>query len=497
LIQVEEKETIRRLYFIEGWSMRRIARERRHSRHTVRRVLEDPGPPVYRRQSPRPRPVLGRFLGIIDRWLEEDRQRPPKQRHTARRIHARLTSEFGFQGGESSVRQYVREQRPRPEVMIPLEHDPGEAQADWGEAHVYLDGRQTRVQLFCFRLCYSQRPFVMAFLRQSQEAFFGGHVAAFEDLGGVPRRITYDNLTLAVKRVLTGSRREEQRGFVAFRSHYLFESNFCRPREAHEKGLVENLVGYVRRNYLVPLPRVASLEELNALLRERCRGGLGRRLQSRNQTVAEAWEEERRHLLPLPAWPWPCCVTRPAKVTLSCLVSFDSNRYSVPAAYAGRNVMVHAYVDRVEIAAVERVVASHHRCYERGQDVLDPYHYVPALLRKPRAFHQARAVRRYPWPRSFREALAFLEERHPDGRGVKEFLRILALKEQVGERRLSEALELALRYRCVGADAVRHLLHQMETTWQPPLPLDAVPQELNLKVPVRDLSQYNLLLSTT
>jgi len=495
LIQVEEKEIIRRLYFIEGWSMRRIARERHHSRHTVRRALEDPGPPVYKRKAPRSRPVLGRFLGIIDRWLEEDRQRPPKQRHTARRIHARLTSEFGFRGGESSVRQYVREQRPRPEVMIPLEHDPGEAQADWGEAHVYLDGRLTKVQMFCLRLCYSQRPFAMAFLRQSQEAFFAGHVAAFEELGGAPRRITYDNLTLAVKRVLTGPHREEQQGFVAFRSHYLFESNFCRPREAHEKGLVENLVGYVRRNFLVPLPRVASLEELNALLGERCRGGLGRRLQSRDQTVAEAWEEERRHLLPLPPRPWPCCVTRPVRATLSCLVSFDSNRYSVPAAYAGRNVMVRAYVDRVEIAASERVVASHRRCYQRGQDVLDPYHYVQALLHKPRAFHQARAVRRYPWPRSFREALAFLEERHPDGRGVKEFLRILALKEQVGERRLSEALELALRYRCVGADAVRHLLHQMETTWQPPLPLDALPLELNLKIPVRDLSQYNLLLS--
>lgn len=175
--------------------------------------------------------------------------------------------------------------------------------------------------------------------------------------------------------------------------------------------------------------------------------------------------------------------------------SFDSNRYSLPAAYAGRNVMVSASMDRVEVAAGERVVATHGRCYGRGKDTLDPYHYVPALLRKPRAFHQARAVRRYPWPRSFRQALAFLEERLPDGRGVKEFLRILALKDQVGERRLSEAPELALRYRCVGVDAVRHLLHRMETTWQPPLPLDTVPLELTLKVPVRDVSQYNLLLA--
>ena len=190
--------------------------------------LTTPVPPRYTLQAPRRRPILGPFIPVIGRWLEEDQQRPTKQRHTARRVYARLVSEFGFRGGESTVRQYVREQRPRREVMIPLEHDPGEAQADWGEAQVYLDGRQTKVQLFCLRLCYSKRPFVMAFLRQSQEAFFAGHVAAFEELGGVPRMITYDNLSLAVKKVLTGSRREEQREFIAFRSHYLFESNFCR-----------------------------------------------------------------------------------------------------------------------------------------------------------------------------------------------------------------------------------------------------------------------------
>ena len=193
MIQVEEKEIIRRLYFIEGKSIRQIARERHHDRRAIRKALRDAGPPRYTLKAPRPRPALGPYLAVIDRWLEEDRERPSKQRHTARRIYERLVTEFGFQGGESTVRQYVREQRPRPEVMIPLDHDPGEAQVDWGEAQVYLDGRQTRVQLFCFRLCYSQRPFVMAFLRQSQEAFFAGHVAACEELGGVPRRITYDN----------------------------------------------------------------------------------------------------------------------------------------------------------------------------------------------------------------------------------------------------------------------------------------------------------------
>ena len=488
---MDQGEQIRRAYFIDAKSIRRIAREGHHDRRTVRKFLGDAGPPRYTLKVPRRRPVLDPFRGVIDQWLKEDQDRPPKQRHTAHRIYDRLVSEFAFQGGESTVREYVRQVRPRRQVMIPLDHDPGEAQVDWGEAQVYLDGRRTKVHLFCLRLCYSQRFFVMAFPRQSQEAFFAGHVAAFHELGGVPKVIVYDNLSTAVKRVLTGSRREEQREFTGFRSHHLFESRFCRPGEAHEKGMVENLVGYVRRNFLVPLPSVASFEELNVILEEGCQRGLDRQLRGRGQSVAQAWEEEKDQLLPLPPREWPCCLTRPAKASLSCLVSFDNNRYSVPAAFAGRNVLVRGYVDRVEIACADQVVASHQRSYHRGRDVMDPYHNLPALLRKPRAFHQARAVRSYPWPPTFRQALAFLEERHPDGRGVKEFLRILTLKDQVGEERLSTALELALQYRCVAVDAVRHLLHRMESTWQPPLPLGLTAP----KVPLADPSQYNRLLS--
>ncbi len=155
MLTVDQREQIRRAYFIEGKSNRQSARESRHDRKTVRKALRDAGPPRYTLKAPRSRPVLGPYLAVIDRWLEEDQQRPPKQRHTARRIHELLVSEFDFQGGESTVRQYVREKRPRPEVMIPLEHGPSEAQVDWGEAHVYLDDRPTKVQLFCFRLCFA------------------------------------------------------------------------------------------------------------------------------------------------------------------------------------------------------------------------------------------------------------------------------------------------------------------------------------------------------
>jgi transposase len=498
VIDVDEKELIRRAHFLQGLSMRRIARERRHSRHTVRRALEDPGPPVYRRRQPKPRPVLGPYAAVIDQWLVEDQQRPPKQRHTARRIYNRLVAEYGFRGGESTVRQYVRERRPnRPEVVIPLEHDPSEAQVDWGVAQVIMAGRQTSVRLFCFRLCYSQKPFVMAFPTERREAFFAGHVTAFSFIGGVPRRITYDNLPTAVQRILKGGRREEQREFIAFRSHYLFESNFCRPgREgAHEKGLVENLVGFGRRNFLVPLPEVDSFEELNALLLARCQASDGRLLADQGRTVREAWEAEQPHLLPLPRFAWPCCTVHVLKSSRSSVVRFEGNRYSVPAGYAGRNVLLRAYVDRVDIAHGERIIASHPRSYNRGQDILDPYHYVPVLQVKPGAFHHAKAVRRYPWPPVFRRALAFLEERHPDGQGVREFLRILALKEEAGEESLGQALELALRYRCLAADAVRHLLHQLEAPEQEPPRLDLCTLRVVAPtVPVRDVTLYNQLL---
>ena len=192
MLTVDQREQVRRAYFIEGKSIRRIAREGLHDRRTVRKFLRDAGPPRYTLKVPRRRPVLEPFLSVIHQWLKEDEDRPSKQRHTAHRIYDRLVSEFGFSGGESTVRQYVGEIRPRREVMIPLDHDPGEAQVDWGEAQVYLDGHLTKVHLFCLRLCYSQRFFVMAFPvmafpKESQEAFFAGHVAAFQELGGVPK----------------------------------------------------------------------------------------------------------------------------------------------------------------------------------------------------------------------------------------------------------------------------------------------------------------------
>ena len=224
-------------------------------RKTVRKLLGDSQKPTYTLKEPRPRPVTGPYLEVIRAWLVEDLQAPRKQRHTARRVYDRLVAERGFKGSESIVRKIVAEIKKEiapKKGFLPLEAAPGEqAQVDWGEAVVRLGGEERRVHLFCMRLRHSGTPFVHAFPDEGLEAFLAGHRLAFEFFGGVPKECVYDNLKSAVTKVLKGPHREENRHFSALRSHYLFDSAFCNPRSGHEKGAVEHLVGYVRRNVLV------------------------------------------------------------------------------------------------------------------------------------------------------------------------------------------------------------------------------------------------------
>ena len=226
-------------------------------------------PEPYQLSKAKVAPVLGPFKAHIERLLAENAQLPRKQRYTSKKINQAIRSQ-GYQGAESTVRYYVGQKRKdmrRPAIYLPLVFDPGvDAQADWGEATVIMAGEMVVVQLFVMRLCYSRKLFVMAFPTQRQEAFLLGHVLAFAHFGGVPQRISYDNLKAAVKRILEGKNREEQTTFIGFRSYYLFDSRFCTPGQGHEKGGVESDVGYSRRNFLVPMPEVADFDELNQLL---------------------------------------------------------------------------------------------------------------------------------------------------------------------------------------------------------------------------------------
>lgn len=498
MIKVDEKERIRRAYFFQRKSIRQIAREFHHARRTVRKAIYDPAPPQYTRVVPATKPVLGPFAAIIDRWLDEDLSSPKKQRHTARRVYHRLVEEHGFKGGESTVRRYVRQHRPRErQVYIPLEYDPGsDAQCDFGTAYVVIGDKLEQVQLFCLRLCYSTRSFVIAFPHQKQEAFFEGHVAGFDFLGGVPGNIWYDNLSAAVNNLVKGKghRVQEQESFIAFRSHYLFQSRFCNPGEAHEKGLIENLVGYARRNFLVPLPRVSSFQELNEFLLERCLKEDQRRLRGKSKTIGELWLEEKARLLPLPEHAYPCCKVCVAKPNSLSLVTFQTNRYSVPVDYAYEKLTLKAFVDRVELSAGEKVVAVHRRSYGREEDIIDPLHYLPLLRERLRAFPYAKAIRRWHWPDVFDCYLAALRVRHQNGAATREFIQTLELCSSYPEEEVAQAMDQALAWHAPSLDAVSHILKQNRHPDLSPLPLSAERTPPCPRVEDRGLAHYSQLL---
>ena len=503
MITVEQREAIRRAYYIEQKSVRQIAREHGHSRKTVDKAIASAIPAPYQRTQPRLAPVLGPYHGRIADLLAANERLPRKQHYTGHKIFELLQAE-GYQGSEVGVRNYLsqlRKDKQRPAVFVPLEFDPGQdAQVDWGEAVAIIAGERQTIQLFVMRLNYSRRAFVMAFPSQKQESFFWGHVQAFEHFGGVPHRMSYDNLAAAVKILVEGRVRREQRAFVAFRSHYLFESHFCTPGQGHEKGGVEHLVGFSRRNFLVPVPEVASFEELNGKLVVDCLRDDGRRVQGQGLTIGQLAEQERPFLRALPASAYPCCVTTSACLTPYSQVIFETNRYSVPVERARREVIVKAYPFYVELWHQTQLLARHPRCYGREQDIFDPLHYLPLLEQRPGAFEYAKPLRRWRegWPESYRRMLQLLREKWPEGRGVQEFVRILQLHQHYPVPRLEAAIEQALAYGCVHLDGVRHCLEQGATHEQskPSLELADRPQLQAIGSQPVDLRRYEQLLET-
>lgn len=400
MIQVDQKEIIRRFYFIKRQSVRQIARQLGYSRQTVRKAITDPSVPKYHRTADKPSPVMGPHAAVIREWLEADKRRPVKQRHTAHRIYERLKKEYGFTGGERTVREFVARLRPTIAGMfIPLEFDPGdEAQCDWGEAQVIIAKKQVIANVLCMKLSYSGRPFVMAFPTQRQEAFFEGKRRAFEWYEGVPARVGYDNLAAAVRKVMLGRKREEQDAFIAFRSHYLFDPRFAMVATPTEQGRVESLVGYMRRNYFVPMPEADSFEDLNRMLLARLLEDDARPAIGKDMTIGEAWREEKPKLIPLPRFPHPCCISRPVKANHLSMVNFDCNRYSVPVEYGFKRLTLYAYAWHIEVSCGNHIIAVHERVYERCKEKLEVDHYLPLLIQRPGAFPYARPVRQWKMP---------------------------------------------------------------------------------------------------
>ncbi len=502
MIPVEERARMRHAYYIEHQSIRQIARELSVARQTVRKALEAADAPPYTRRQPRPAPILGPFTARLDALLTENEHLPPKQRYTSHKLFTLLRAE-GYQGSESRIRVYVSQHRSRqrrPAVFLPLEFDPGQdAQVDWGEALVLLAGEQVTIQLFVMRLCYSRRTFAMAFPTQRQEAFFEGHVRAFHAFHGVPHRLTYDNLTTAVKPRLVGRTRQEQQAFTVFRSHYLFDSHFCTPGQGHEKGGVEHGVGYVRRNFLVPLPDVESFDELNDRLLQACQQDDLRHVHGQATTIGMAWQLEQPLLRALPSHDVACCVTLSGTLTPYSQVIFETNRYSVPVDRATAQVVIQAYPFRIDLLHHEQLLASHPRCYGRDQDVFDPLHYLPLLEQRPGAFEHAKPLRRWRerWPVVYTRLLHILRDAHPDGRGVREFVQVLRLHLEHPAPLVEAAITTALASGCPHLAGVRLCLHHIVHPSVVPAPVDLTdrPQLATVGTQPLSLACYNQLLA--
>ena len=418
-----------------------------------------------------------------------------KQRHTARRIFERLRAEHSYAGGYTIVKDYVRAAKLRgQEMFVPLSHAPGEAQADFGEAQVVIAGVQQTAHYQAFDLPHSDDCFVQAFPAETTEAFLEGHVRAFAHWGAVPTRILYDNTRLAVARLLGDGERQRTRAFSELESHYLFADKFGRPGKGNDKGAVENLVGFARRNFMVPIPHAASWEELNAQLATDCRQRRECRLRGHTETIGERFERDRAAMLPLLSTPYEACEKVTARVSSLSLVRYRTNDYSVPTEYGHRQVLVKGYVDRVEIVCGSEVIARHERSYEREVAVYDPLHYLALLEHKSRALDQAAPLRGWQLPDCFALLRRLLEARL-NKQAAREYIQVLRLLETFALDEVSGAVEDALHLNTISFDAVRHLVLCRVERRPPRLDLDNWPHLPAANVRTTQAADYLTLLS--
>lgn len=396
-IQVNQYQKIRMYYEQEHRSIRWIARELGCSRDTVRKYIGGDSVPWDRKSGSGRKSVISDEVDrFIDMCLAEDaRENLRKQKHTAKRIHDRIQKELGIEIGESTVRTAVARKRAKQKpVFIPLAFDPGEAmQIDWGCAKTYIRGDRLDINYFCMRECSSGAMFTMAFMRQNEESFLEAIQTGLEFFGGAPRRIIFDNAKVGVKEGF-GKYAKTQDRYAELAAHYAFRTDFCNPSEGHEKGLVENLVEYARNNFLVPVPRVESLAELNRCLAQECQTyNDTHKIRDREFSVAQMLSASRAAFISLPPYRYDTSRTHRAAVSDFSLVRFDANLYSVPYHLAGRTVTVKGFGLTVEIWYENKLVAGYDRVFGKGHTSYRLEHYIELISRRPRSVWNAKPVR--------------------------------------------------------------------------------------------------------
>lgn len=494
---------IRRWAFRDGMSIREITRRTGLSRNTVRKYLRsdalEPKFQVIDRPS-----RLDPYAERLSVWLKTESAKSRKQRRTGKQIHADLVA-LGYDGSYSRVAAFIRAWRANRQVQeqatgrgtfVPLVFMPGEAfQFDWSEDWAVLGGERVKLQAAHTKLSHSRAFIVRAYLLQTHEMLFDAHQHAFRVLGGVPRRGIYDNMKTAVDRIGTGKARQVNARFAAMASHYLFEPEFCNPASGWEKGQVEKNVQDARRRLWQRLPAFPHLDALNAWLEEQCiaewtqipHGSLP-------GTVADIWAQEVPDLMK-PGRPFDGFVEHTKRVSPTCLVHFDRNRYSVPASFANRPVSMRVYPDRIVVVAEGQRVCEHARVIDRthrspGRTIYDWRHYLAVVQRKPGAMRNGAPFTEL--PDAFRQLRQHLLMRPG---GDREMVDILALVLQHDEQAVLCAVELALEAGVATKTHILNILHRLvDGKTVSVTPIDA-PQALVLRhEPQADVGRYDTLM---
>lgn len=496
MLIVETIAKIRIRFHVKGQKIKQIARELGLSRNTIRKALRENKTANEYVRSIQVAPKLDAYKEQLTTWLEDDNKLVKAQRCTARRLYERL-QEKGYTGAYDSIQRFVKEWQLMSgkvnTAFVPLYFSPGEAyQFDWSQETVELGGVVQSIKVAHFRLCYSRLSFVIAYPRETQEMLFDAHAEAFLFFGGIPLRGIYDNMKTAVDTVFTGKERKFNQRFIQMLSHYLVEPTACTPAAGWEKGQVENQVGNIREWLFVPRLKFADMEHLNAYLLTRCLEVANNRKhpEKKDSTIMQIFDQEERGslrpMVPLfDGYAQRCC-----KVSSTCLVTFDRNRYSVDCRYAHHPVNLRAYARKIIITTKDKVIGEHVRQFGRDKTMFTPWHYVPLLERKPGALRNGAPF--YDWilPDGLQKTREILMKQRG---GDKQCVAILLAISQHGLEAVNVACELALTDKVVSADYILNVLGRLHPT---PLAV-TVPTPDNLKLrqePKSDCSRYDVLL---
>jgi len=495
MLVVETIGRIRREHLVKGKSIKEIVRALKVSRNTVRKILRSGATSLEYQRLVQPRPKLGAWHDDLSRMLLANEGKPARERLTLIRIFEELR-ELGYEGSYDAVRRYAKKWRAErgaatAEAYVPLSFAPGEAyQFDWSHEIVLIAGVTTTIKVAHVRLCHSRMLFVRAYPRETQEMVFDAHARAFAFFKGTCTRGIYDNMKTAVETVFVGRDRQYNRRFLRMCGHYLVEPVACTPAAGWEKGQVENQVGVVRERFFTPRLRVASYEELNGFLLDRCisYARAHRHPELADRTVWQAFETERLHLVPI-GGPFDGFHAIQASVSKTCLVRFDNNKYSVAARAVGRPVEIQAYADRIVIRQDGTVVGEHHRRFGRGETIYDPWHYVPVLARKPGALRNGAPFRDWPLPTNLERVRRKLKSLND---GDRQMVQVLSAVLTDGIAAVEAACAEALASGVHSADVILNILARQRDPG--PTATVLTPEALRLHhAPVADCARYDSL----